>query len=114
MIGLASSPTSSLSQSAAAYASSLPANENFEPCYFKTTMSEAESKRLAHSEYWNERYAEVGPDEQVHEWFRSFNVLESFLGRNLFQVRAPETAPQILHLGSGDSVRSVFPWRVAI
>jgi len=88
-----------------------PANENFEPCYFKTTMSGAESKRLAHSEYWNERYAEVGPDEQVHEWFRSLNDLESFLGCNLFQVRAPETAPQILHLGSGDSTIPEDLWK---
>lgn len=67
-------------------------------------MSEAEAKRLAHAEYWNERYSEVGPDKQVHEWFRSFNDLESFLDRHLFQVRGPETAPKILHLGSGDSV----------
>ncbi|OAP59320.1 hypothetical protein AYL99_06618 [Fonsecaea erecta] len=66
-------------------------------------MSEAELKRLARSEYWDERYAKVGPDEQVHEWFRTFNDLEPFLDRHLFQVRAPETAPTILHLGSGDS-----------
>lgn len=67
-------------------------------------MSEAEAKRLAHSEYWNERYAEAGPDKKVHEWFRSFNDLESFLDRHLFQIRGPETTPKILHLGSGDSV----------
>jgi EEF1A lysine methyltransferase 4 len=67
-------------------------------------MEETEAKRLAHSEYWDERYAEVGPDKQVHEWFRSFSDLEPFLDRYLFQVRIPETAPRILHLGSGDSV----------
>jgi len=66
-------------------------------------MSDAETKRLAHAEYWDGRYAEVGPDEQVHEWFRSFNDLEPFFARHLFQVRGPETAPKILHLGSGDS-----------
>ncbi|KIX96537.1 uncharacterized protein Z520_07803 [Fonsecaea multimorphosa CBS 102226] len=66
-------------------------------------MSEAESKRLAQAEYWDERYAKVGPDEQVHEWFRSFDDLAPFLDRHLFQVRGPETAPKILHLGSGDS-----------
>ncbi|KAL8993898.1 MAG: hypothetical protein Q9188_007209 [Gyalolechia gomerana] len=48
-------------------------------------MSDAEAKRLAHSEYWDARYAEVGPDKQVHEWFRSFNNLEWFLDRHLFQ-----------------------------
>ena len=67
-------------------------------------MSEAELKRLAHSEYWDDRYAEVGPDEQVHEWFKSFKDLSPFFDRHLFQVRGPETAPNILHLGSGDSV----------
>ncbi|KAL9115170.1 MAG: hypothetical protein Q9227_000964 [Pyrenula ochraceoflavens] len=66
-------------------------------------MSEAESQRLAHSEYWDERYAQVGPDEQVHEWFRSYNDLAPFLNRHLFQVREPKTGPKILHLGSGDS-----------
>ena len=67
-------------------------------------MSDAETKRLAFPEYWDERYAEVGSDEQVHEWFRSFGDLEPFLDRHLFQVRGPETSPKILHLGSGDSV----------
>lgn len=68
------------------------------------TLSTAELKRLAHSEYWDERYAEVGPDEQVHEWFRSFNDLKPFFERHLFSARAADTAPRILHLGSGDSV----------
>ncbi|ETN45308.1 uncharacterized protein HMPREF1541_09139 [Cyphellophora europaea CBS 101466] len=66
-------------------------------------MSDAEVKRLAYSEYWNERYAEVGSDGQVHEWFRSFTDLEPFFTRHLFQIRGPETLPKILHLGSGDS-----------
>lgn len=71
-------------------------------------LTDAELKRLAHAEYWNERYAEVGEEEQAHEWFRSFDDLEPFLAQRLFQVRGPETAPRILHLGSGDSV-SFFP-----
>ncbi|OCK74792.1 hypothetical protein K432DRAFT_420143 [Lepidopterella palustris CBS 459.81] len=62
-----------------------------------------ELKRLAHSEYWDERYAGVGPDEQVHEWFRSFNDLMPFFDRHLFQVRRVERAIRIIHLGSGDS-----------
>ncbi|RMD41793.1 hypothetical protein DV735_g3301, partial [Chaetothyriales sp. CBS 134920] len=66
-------------------------------------MSEAELKRLAYAEYWDERYGQVGPDEQVHEWFRSFDDLGPFFDRHLFQVRSPETNPKILHLGSGDS-----------
>ena len=72
-------------------------------------MSKAESKQLAQREYWDERYNKVSPDEQVHEWFRSFNDLLPFLDRHLFQIRGPKTAPMILHLGSGDSV-SVNGW----
>lgn len=70
------------------------------------SMSTAELKRLGHPDYWDERYAKVGPDEQVHEWFRSFKDLTPFFDRHLFQVRPPTVAPRILHLGSGDSVSS--------
>lgn len=68
------------------------------------SMSTAELKRLAHSEYWDERYTEAGPDQQLYEWYRSFDDLLPFFERRLFQVRRPESAPKILHLGSGDSV----------
>ncbi|KAF7509668.1 hypothetical protein GJ744_007539 [Endocarpon pusillum] len=67
-------------------------------------MANAEMERLACPEYWDERYAEVGADKQLHEWFRSFSDLEPFLARHLFQRQGPETALKILHLGSGDSV----------
>ena len=67
-------------------------------------MQEAEIKRLAHADYWNERYTEVGPNKQVHEWFRSFEDLKPFFEQHLFEPRAPETMPKVLHLGSGDSV----------
>ena len=67
-------------------------------------MSEAESRQLAQPEYWDKRYAEVGPESQLHEWFKSYKELVPFLNRHLFKVRSPETAPMILHLGSGDSV----------
>ncbi|KAI1773278.1 S-adenosyl-L-methionine-dependent methyltransferase [Hypoxylon cercidicola] len=66
-------------------------------------MADEELKRLAHADYWDERYSGVGPDQQVHEWFRSFDDLEEFFDRNLFQSLGPEKAPRILHLGSGDS-----------
>jgi hypothetical protein len=75
-----------------------------EPVQDHIIMSDAESKLLAHAEYWDDRYANVGPERQVHEWFRSFRDLEPFLEQYLFQVRPPRTAPDILHLGSGDSV----------
>lgn len=67
-------------------------------------MADSEIKRLVLAEYWNERYATVDPDQQLHEWFRTFIELEPFFTRHLFQTRPPETEPTILHLGSGDSV----------
>lgn len=94
------------------YSSSSPVSSihlNVKPFPSTVTMQSrsAELQRLAHYEYWDERYNEVGPDEQVHEWFRSFDDLHPFLDRHLFQVRRPETSPKILHLGSGDSVSPV-------
>ncbi|SPO00077.1 uncharacterized protein DNG_02929 [Cephalotrichum gorgonifer] len=64
-------------------------------------MSDAELERLAHADYWDERYSETGPDKQYHEWFRSFDDLLPFFEQNLLQSPASET--RILHLGSGDS-----------
>ena len=65
-------------------------------------MSEAELERLSHADYWDERYSEVGPDQQVHEWFRSFEDLLPFFQQNL--LTRPGSEVKILHLGSGDSV----------
>lgn len=67
-------------------------------------MADAEAERLAHADYWDERYNEAGPDNRLHEWFRSFGDLEPFFDKHLFQAREPGTNPRILHLGSGDSV----------
>ncbi|ERF70801.1 hypothetical protein EPUS_08988 [Endocarpon pusillum Z07020] len=66
-------------------------------------MAHDATESLTCPEYWDERYAEVGADKQLHEWFRSFSDLEPFFARHLFQIRGPETALKILHLGSGDS-----------
>ncbi|KAI1640845.1 S-adenosyl-L-methionine-dependent methyltransferase [Biscogniauxia mediterranea] len=66
-------------------------------------MADKELERLAHADYWDERYAEAGPDRRVHEWFRSFGDLEGFFEKHLFRPRGPQTGPRILHLGSGDS-----------
>ena len=64
-------------------------------------MSDAELERLAHPDYWDEQYARVGPDQQLHGWFRSFEDLLPLFEQNLFK-RLLES--KILHLGSGDSV----------
>ncbi|KAI1074758.1 S-adenosyl-L-methionine-dependent methyltransferase [Whalleya microplaca] len=65
--------------------------------------SDAENERLAHPEFWDQRYARAEGDEPTHEWFRDFSDLESFFDQKLFRVRGPETHPRLLHLGSGDS-----------
>ena len=66
--------------------------------------SEEELERLAHPEYWNERYTGTDGEQPSHEWIRTYSDLEPFFQDRLFNVRAPETDPRILHLGSGDSV----------
>ncbi|PNY23945.1 Uncharacterized protein TCAP_06115 [Tolypocladium capitatum] len=64
---------------------------------------EEELKRLAHPDYWDERYAGSESEKPTHEWFRTYTDLLPFLEPKLFQWRGPETDPRILHLGSGDS-----------
>ncbi|CAH0056850.1 unnamed protein product [Clonostachys solani] len=63
-----------------------------------------ENGRLSYADYWDGRYTEtVKGEEQVHEWLRSFEDLEEFLNRRLFQAYPPAAEPHIVHLGSGDS-----------
>ncbi|WYZ45747.1 hypothetical protein EsH8_VIII_001063 [Colletotrichum jinshuiense] len=64
-------------------------------------LSEAEA--LATPEFWNERYTKSDGSNPTHEWFRTFAALEPYFQRHLFSQRSPETAPRIMHLGSGDS-----------
>ena len=66
-----------------------------------------ENERLQYAEYWDERYSETKGDHQLHEWFRSFGDLDEFFSRYLFKEYPSTADPQILHLGSGDSVSSV-------
>lgn len=49
-------------------------------------MQVAELKCLAHYEYWDERYGEVGPDGQVYEWFGYLLDLLPFFDCHLFQI----------------------------
>lgn len=71
-------------------------------------MSDQDIERLAHPEFWDERYATAEDSAPTHEWFRTFAELLPFLQPKLFNARPPATNPKILHLGSGDSVR--LPW----
>ena len=70
-------------------------------------ISDENGAALGHAEFWNKRYAQAKNDNKTptHEWFRTFESLEPFFEKHLFNVRAPESQPKILHLGSGDSVR---------
>ncbi|KAI1749272.1 S-adenosyl-L-methionine-dependent methyltransferase [Xylaria castorea] len=65
--------------------------------------SDEELAELAEPGYWDTRYDETLPGEQLHEWFRSFSDLEEFFKLSLFQTYSAESNPRILHLGSGDS-----------
>ncbi|GJN70173.1 endothelin-converting enzyme [Purpureocillium lilacinum] len=66
-------------------------------------MSDQDIERLAHPEFWDERYATAEDSAPTHEWFRTFAELLPFLQPKLFNARPPATNPKILHLGSGDS-----------
>jgi hypothetical protein len=70
-------------------------------------MSQAKAKALGKAEFWDERYKKLDKDEAQpsHEWFRSFEALEPWFKKHLFDVRGPDkSGPIILNLGSGDSV----------
>lgn len=69
-------------------------------------MAGEDDKELSHAEFWDNRYVNSDGAAPTHEWFRSFDALESFFQKNLFGVPglAAEDNPLILHLGSGDSV----------
>ncbi|KAM5356709.1 hypothetical protein ACJ41O_003355 [Fusarium nematophilum] len=69
-------------------------------------MTVEEDQQLGRPEYWDGRYATSSSDTPTHEWFRSFDDLEPYFRRNLFEQpgRTAADNPRILHLGSGDSV----------
>lgn len=71
-------------------------------------MIVAEEQQLVHAEYWDGHYATSSSDNPTHEWYRSYTDLEPFFQKNL--IGAPgftsHDNPRILHLGSGDSVRT--------
>lgn len=67
-----------------------------------------EGAALGHASFWDERYSKAGDStEPTHEWFRDFASLEPFFEKHLFTARKPDAKPQILHLGSGDSVGGI-------
>jgi hypothetical protein len=76
--------------------------------------SSEEAQALGRSEFWDERYAKSDGDKPTHEWFRAFDALEPFFEKYLFKERGVEgKGGRVLHLGSGDSVGSLFAffWR---
>lgn len=72
-------------------------------------MTIKEDQQLSNSEYWDSRYVNSNGDDPTHEWFRSFEHLQPFLGKNLLEQpgRTAQDNPKVLHLGSGDSVRGL-------
>ena len=63
-----------------------------------------EGAQLATPDFWDERYKAAEHDISTHEWLRSFDVLQPFFSKYLYESRGPEQNPRILHLGCGDSV----------
>lgn len=68
---------------------------------------------LSSADYWDQYYGantsiDVGDagGAPTHEWFRSFDDIQEFLGRNLINAigRTPSDNPWVVHIGSGDSV----------
>ena len=78
-------------------------------------MKQSDLEKLSHAEFWDGRYAaekgdakapnedEDGTEGELgnFEWFRTFQDLKDFFGKRL---PAPESEPEILHLGCGNSV----------
>jgi hypothetical protein len=69
-------------------------------------MTAEEDQALGRPDYWDSRYSKSDGEAPTHEWFRSFADLEPFFQNNLLGLQSfkAEDNPQILHLGSGDSV----------
>jgi hypothetical protein len=70
------------------------------------TRNKEDQKELAFAVYWDGRYNISDGEQPTHEWFKNYDALQPFLTKTLFQDRGAEKNPRILHLGSGDSVRS--------
>ncbi len=71
-------------------------------------VKDEELKELAHSEYWDQRYALAKRETEdgsttitSFEWFRTFENLRPFFERHL---PAASSGCYILHLGCGNSV----------
>jgi hypothetical protein len=64
-----------------------------------------EGRALATPEYWDSRYAQSNGSDPTHEWFRSYSALEPFFSSTLFTTKPATSAPKIVHLGTGDSVK---------
>ncbi|KAF1819275.1 uncharacterized protein K489DRAFT_326276 [Dissoconium aciculare CBS 342.82] len=67
------------------------------------TRTKEDQKELAFAVYWDGRYTVSDGEQPTHEWFKNYSALQPFLTKVIFQDRAPEKNPRILHLGSGDS-----------
>jgi hypothetical protein len=68
-----------------------------------STSNNDQGAELETAEFWDQRYK--GAEKVTHEWFRSFESLESTFKEHL----EGRTNPRILHLGCGDSVNSSLP-----
>lgn len=74
-------------------------------------MSKEPLEQLAYASYWDNRYQQCSGEDALdtdgsgtYDWFKSFQALRPFLNNHLPPVASN---PDILHLGCGNSVRSI-------
>jgi hypothetical protein len=60
-------------------------------------------------EYWDARYTADTGDATVYDWLRPFDSLQPFFTKHLPspEPNPARPGPSILHLGNGNSVRSL-------
>lgn len=83
--------------------------ENEEP-YLPSPLVEdiIEAGKLGSSSYWNSEYSICAIEASSHEWFRTFEEIWPWMAKYIINRLPPELNPRLLHLGCGDSVRTLF------
>lgn len=72
-------------------------------CIQRSNMVKESLEELAHPEYWDKRYS--SREEDKYDWLRTFSTIRPFLEKYLPEA---STAPKILQLGCGNSVRQPY------
>ncbi|KAF2769688.1 S-adenosyl-L-methionine-dependent methyltransferase [Teratosphaeria nubilosa] len=63
-------------------------------------MGKDANEELSRAEYWDARYSAENEDAKAYDWLRQFQSIKPFFEKHL---PPPDSNPEILHLGSGNS-----------